>query len=57
MESITFVIDSRITLSKNLLSMIRKFLHKDLTTKFTRVKQINNKFTLKPSLFYNCIIG
>jgi len=57
MENIAFIIDSRTGLSKNLLAIFRKFIHRDLATKMTCMKQINDKFTLKPSLFYNCIVG
>lgn len=57
MIAIDCIIDSTTPLSKNLLAVIRKFLHKDLTTKLTCVKQIKDKLTLKPSLFYDCIIG
>ncbi|XP_032690185.1 uncharacterized protein LOC116853271 [Odontomachus brunneus] len=57
MATIAFIIDSRRTLSKNVLSIIRKFLHKDLANKFTCLKPTKNKFTLQPSNFYNCIVG
>lgn len=57
MVTIGFLIDYRTVISKNLLAIIRKFIHKDLAIKFTCVKQTKEKFTLKPSAFYNCIIG
>lgn len=54
---IGFVIDGGTVLSKNLLAVIRKFFHKNLASKFTCVKQTKDKFTLKPSTLYDCIIG
>ncbi|XP_018371178.1 PREDICTED: uncharacterized protein LOC108766375 [Trachymyrmex cornetzi] len=55
-STIGFIINTRTALSKNLLFVIRKFIHKDLATKFTCVKNVKNKFTMKPSLFYDCIV-
>ncbi|XP_066595407.1 uncharacterized protein [Prorops nasuta] len=54
---IGFVIDSKTVLSKNVLAVIRKFLHQNLTTKFTCVKAVTGKYTLKPSKFYESIIS
>ncbi|XP_028044694.1 uncharacterized protein LOC105833247 isoform X2 [Monomorium pharaonis] len=56
MARIAFVIDGGTVVSKNLLAVIRKFFHKDLATKFTCVKQTKDKFTLKSSALYDCII-
>ncbi|KAL0115664.1 hypothetical protein PUN28_010883 [Cardiocondyla obscurior] len=47
--------DAKAPPSKNILAIIRKFLHKDLATKFTCTKKANEKFVLKPSAFYDCI--
>ncbi|KAL6266734.1 hypothetical protein P5V15_003570 [Pogonomyrmex californicus] len=49
-----FMIDQK-AVSKNLTSIIKKFIHKELTVKLNCVKQQNGKYTLKPSGFYECL--
>lgn len=55
--TIGFIIHGGTVVSKNLLAVVRKFFHKDLATKFTCVKQTKDKFTLKSSELYDCIVG
>lgn len=57
MATIGFIIDGGSVISKNVLAVFKKFFHKDLAMKFTCVKQTKDKFTLKPSALYNCVIG
>lgn len=57
MATIGFIIDGGSVISKNVLSVFRKFFHKDLAIKFTCVKQTKDKFTLKTSALYYCITG
>lgn len=48
-------IDAHTRLSRNVLAVVRKFFHRDLTMKYTCLKKIENKKTIKPSIFYDCI--
>lgn len=50
-------IDAHTILSRNVLAVIRKFFHRNLAMKYTCLKKIENKQTLKPSIFYDCIKG
>ena len=40
-----------------MVNMLKMFLHKDVATKFTAVKKIRDKFTMKNTNFYSYIEG
>lgn len=54
--SLCSYIDNNITLSKNILNMIRVYMSKDLAVLFTAIRPSGNKMILKDTLFCKCLL-
>ncbi|KAJ8683021.1 hypothetical protein QAD02_018813 [Eretmocerus hayati] len=49
-------IDNKVTLAKNILTMVRKYMSKDLATLFNASKPTSSKMVLKDTMFCKCLL-
>ncbi|XP_008217072.1 uncharacterized protein LOC103317987 isoform X2 [Nasonia vitripennis] len=54
--SLCSYIDNNVTLAKNILNMLRKYMSKELATLYTACKATGNKMVLKDTLFCKCLL-